>query len=105
MGRSRQGTGRERDRMCVMGLFKVHGWSASGFPAKPDWLVQTKRNRALISSAACPISGAHKGKALGGGVRVYHKGFGGSHIGNLDFLVPLQAAIWAMFLHVELMSV
>lgn len=52
MGRSRQGTGRERDRMCVMGLFKVHGWSASGFPAKPDWLVQTKRNRALISSAA-----------------------------------------------------
>ena len=42
---------RQRGAGCgAWAFFKVHGWSASGFPAKPDWSVQTKRNGALISS-------------------------------------------------------
>ena len=43
----------ERETGCgAWAFFKVHGWSASGFPTKPDWLVQTKRTGTLISSAA-----------------------------------------------------
>ena len=48
-------------------FIKVHRRSASGFPGKLDWSIQTKKVRVLVSFAGGSSKGYTRGKAPGRG--------------------------------------
>lgn len=45
----------------IQAFIRVHRWSALGFPGKPDWAIQTRKSRVLVSFAGVLSKGGRPG--------------------------------------------
>lgn len=91
-----QGTIREHIRTWGTCLYQGLWVKCFGVPRlKPDWSIHIKTSEVLISFMGF-LSGAHKGKTLGGRGDSLTQGGWGSHIRDLHLLVSLQAIVQGM---------